>query len=326
MLLLDKPSGLSSNAALQRARRAFDAEKAGHTGTLDPLASGLLPLCFGEATKFAQFLLDATKRYTATVRFGVTTTTGDAEGEVSRCARRAGALRCRGDAPGLHRPPVADSARLFRAQVRRAQSLRIRARGHRGPAPAARHRNPGLVLLDWQSPDAVLDVPCSKGTYVRVLAEDLGRELGCGAHLAALRRTATGGFGIADAIPLEQLEAMDDAGRAARCSPSPRCCATCRRCGCAAADAARFRQGGAVPAPDWETAPARCLRATICWASPTRRGASRSRGFPAPLIHALDELAGKLHISRSELVRRSCQNALSMRSEADADPTAQSGC
>src|SRR5664279_3391647 len=82
VLLLDKPTGLSSNAALQRAKRAFDAEKAGHTGTLDPLASGLLPLCFGEATKFAQFLLDATKRYTATIRFGVTTATGDAEGEI----------------------------------------------------------------------------------------------------------------------------------------------------------------------------------------------------------------------------------------------------
>jgi tRNA pseudouridine55 synthase len=123
VLLLDKPSGLSSNAALQRARRAYDAEKGGHTGTLDPLASGLLPLCFGEATKFAQFLLEATKRYTATVRFGVTTTTGDAEGDVLEA--RPVAL------------PHANPARALRAQVRGPQPVRIRARRHRGPAPAA---------------------------------------------------------------------------------------------------------------------------------------------------------------------------------------------
>ncbi len=250
VLLLDKPSGLSSNAALQRAKRAFNAEKAGHTGTLDPLASGLLPLCFGEATKFAQFLLDATKRYTATVRFGVTTTTGDAEGEVLEM--RPVAL-ARSDVEAI----LPDFTGR-QSQVPHAYSaLKFEGRKHYEYARAgiAVERKPRdieilqLALVEWHSPDAVLDVLCSKGTYVRVLAEDIGRELGCGAHLAGLRRTATGGFGIAEAIPLERLEAMDDGARVAALRPASTLLRDLPALRLSAAEAARFRQGAAVPAP-----------------------------------------------------------------------------
>ncbi len=250
VLLLDKPSGLSSNAALQRAKRAFDAEKAGHTGTLDPLASGLLPLCFGEATKFAQFLLDATKRYTATIRFGVTTATGDAEGEIIASNPLA-----------LERADVEAVLSSFTGQLSQVphaySALKFEGRKHYEYARAgiAVERAPRVVeirmleLRDWRPPDAIVDVLCSKGTYIRVLAEDIGRTLGCGAHLAGLRRTATGGFGIADAIALDRLEAMDADARDASLLPMAALLRDLPALHLAAADAARFRQGGAVPAP-----------------------------------------------------------------------------
>jgi tRNA pseudouridine55 synthase len=250
VLLLDKPSGLSSNAALQRAKRAFDAEKAGHTGTLDPLASGLLPLCFGEATKFAQFLLDATKRYTATVRFGVTTTTGDAEGAVLEMRpvtlARSDVAAVLPDFTGrLAQVPPAFSALKFEG---RSHYEYARA-GVEVPRPARDIEILDLSLLAWNAPDAVLDVTCSKGTYVRVLAEDIGRALGCGAHLAGLRRTATGGFGIADAVALERLEAMSPAERDAALLPAAMLLRDLPSLRLSAADAARFRQGAAVLAP-----------------------------------------------------------------------------
>ena len=220
MLLLDKPSGVSSNAALQRARRLFAAEKAGHTGTLDPLASGLLPVCFGEATKFAQALLDAEKRYRATVRFGAATTTGDAEGEVvaqgpvafdtarlgAALVRFTGRIR---QVPPAHSAlkhqgrPLYDYARKGIDVPREAREVEIRA----------------LSLVSWAPPDAVVDVACSKGTYVRTLAEDLGTALGTHAHLAALVRTGTGGFDLAYAIPLDAIEALAPEDRLARLRP-----------------------------------------------------------------------------------------------------------
>jgi len=209
VLLLDKPSGLSSNAALQRARRALGAEKGGHTGTLDPLASGLLPLCFGEATKFAQYLLDADKSYRATVRFGVATDTLDAEGAViatqpvSLDEARIAALLAAATGPQLQRPP-AHSALKYRG---RALYDYARA-GEDVPREPRAVVVSSLALVEWRSPDAVVDVACSKGTYVRVIAAELGERAGCGAHLAALRRTRTGGFGLEDAITLEALEAM----------------------------------------------------------------------------------------------------------------------
>jgi len=250
VLLLDKPSGLSSNAALQRARRAFDAEKAGHTGTLDPLASGLLPLCFGEATKFAQFLLDATKRYTATVRFGVTTATGDAEGEVLEMRpvtlARSDVEAVLPDFTGrLSQVPPAYSALKFEG---RSHYEYARA-GIDVPRPPRDIEILEISLRAWTAPDAVLDVTCSKGTYIRVLAEDIGRALGCGAHLAGLRRTATGGFGIADAVTLERLEAMSAAEREATLQPAATLLRDLPSLRLATPEAARFRQGGAVLAP-----------------------------------------------------------------------------
>ena len=209
VLLLDKPSGLSSNAALQRARRALQAEKGGHTGTLDPLASGLLPLCFGEATKFAQFLLDADKAYRATVRFGIATDTLDAEGEVVATHRVAldaaqvEALLAAATGPQLQMP-LAHSALKYRGRAY-YEYARAGAEIPREPRAIVVSR---LSLVEWRPPDAVVDVTCSKGTYVRVIAADLGARAGCGAHLAGLRRMRTGGFDVAAAVTLAALEGM----------------------------------------------------------------------------------------------------------------------
>jgi tRNA pseudouridine55 synthase len=216
VLLLDKPLGLSSNAALQQARRLYRAKKAGHTGTLDPLATGLLPLCFGEATKFAQVLLDAPKRYTATIRFGATTVTGDAEGAVVATrpvefTREALHRALQGFIGTIEQVPPAYSALKFEG---RAHYDYARA-GIDVPRVARTVQISALRLLDWTAPDAIVDVECSKGTYIRVLAEDIGNRLGCGAHLGGLRRTATGGFQLDAAVTLPALEAMDEAARLA---------------------------------------------------------------------------------------------------------------
>jgi tRNA pseudouridine55 synthase len=248
VLLLDKPVGISSNTALQHARRLYRAEKAGHTGTLDPLASGLLPLCFGEATKFAQYLLDARKRYTATIRFGVTTTTGDSEGEVR--ATRPVAVTPEGLADALRRftgplqqVPPAYSALKFEG---RPHYEYARA-GQDVPRPARAVEVFALRLLSWASPDAVVDVECSKGTYVRVLAEDIGEALRCGAHLAALRRTATGGFALDDAVTFAALEAQDEPGRDALLLPAEVLVTALPRAAIDAPAAGRFRQGQPAP-------------------------------------------------------------------------------
>ena len=250
VLLLDKPVGLTSNAALQRAKRLLRAEKAGHTGTLDPLASGLLPLAFGEATKFAQRLLDAPKRYTATMRFGVTTTTGDAEGEVRATAPVA---FTQGDLEAaltrfvgrIAQVPPAHAALKYRG---RAYYDYARA-GEDIPRVARDVDVHALRLLAWHAPDAVVDVECGKGTYVRVLAEDVGGALGCGAHLTALRRTATGGFDLADAVALDRLEAMAEAERLAALRPTAALVSGLPELALDEAAGQRFRQGQPVPAP-----------------------------------------------------------------------------
>ena len=248
VLLLDKPSGLSSNAALQRARRLYSAAKAGHTGTLDPLATGLLPLAFGEATKFAHALLDAPKRYEAVVRFGAATDTGDAEGAVTRtlpvAVDRAGleAILAGFVGPRMQTPP------RHAALKHRGRAYYDWARaGVEIPRPARAIEIHALALLDWRPPDAVVDVRCSKGTYVRVLAEELGEAAGTCAHLAALRRTATGGFGIDDAVTLEALEAMDADARQACLRPVDVLVAGMPRVELASDDVERFRHGVAVP-------------------------------------------------------------------------------
>lgn len=220
ILLLDKPCGVTSNAALQRARRALGAEKAGHTGTLDPLATGLLPLCFGEATKFAQSLLDSRKEYLATLAFGVSTTTGDAEGEVVATAPVAfdagelAAVLRRFEGEIMQLPPrhaaLKFEGRPYYEYARAGQDV------PRTPRAVTIH---ALEIVRCALPQVELRIACSKGTYVRVLAEDIAQALGSRAHLAALRRTASGPFRVDDAVELAALEAADPAAVAARMLP-----------------------------------------------------------------------------------------------------------
>lgn len=211
VLLLDKPVGLSSNDALLKAKRVFNAKKAGHTGTLDPFATGLLPLCFGEATKFSQDLLEADKTYEATVHLGIMTTTGDTEGEtieqrevdVTREQIEAALARFRG--PIFQVPP------MYSALKRDGKALYEYAREgitlEREARPVTIH---GLSLIDYSAPFLKILVTCSKGTYVRVLGEDIGAALGCGAHLNALRRVQVGALSAERMITLEDLQAHPD--------------------------------------------------------------------------------------------------------------------
>lgn len=214
LLLLDKARGLTSNAALQRVKRLYRAEKAGHGGTLDPLASGLLPVLFGEATKFSACLLDSEKEYEAEIRLGISTTTGDAEGEVLErrdvavdAARLEQALaRLRGAIDQV--PP------MYSALKRQGRPLYELARKGIEVERAPRRVLIGALELVARNRDALtVRVRCSKGTYVRSLAIDLGVALGTVAHLSALRRTSAGGYRIADALTLDALEALDEAGR-----------------------------------------------------------------------------------------------------------------
>jgi tRNA pseudouridine55 synthase len=214
VLLFDKPLELSSNIALQKVRRLFQAEKAGHTGTLDPLATGLLPICFGESTKFTVALLDADKSYRARVRLGQTTTTGDAEGEivathevnVSEERVRQVLLRFTGEIEQL--PPM-HSAIKFQGKplyeyIRKGESVERQLR------KVFIHE---IVLESFAGDELVISVRCSKGTYIRTLAEDIGQALGCGAHLFGLRRTGIAKFSLDQAYSLAQLEAMDIAAQ-----------------------------------------------------------------------------------------------------------------
>ncbi len=209
VLLLDKPPGLTSNRALQTARRLLDAAKAGHTGTLDPMATGLLPLTFGEATKFSADLLDADKTYRATLRLGVTTTTGDAEGDVTGTravevtdpameAALQGFVGRIAQVPPMYSALKRDGRPLY-------QLARAGVEVERLPRDVVVNR---LVVVEREGETLTVEVDCSKGTYVRVLAEDIGRALGCGAHLTALRRTRVGRLTLAGATTLEVLEAM----------------------------------------------------------------------------------------------------------------------
>ena len=214
VLLLDKPLGLSSNDALQKAKRLYRAEKAGHTGTLDPLATGLLPLCFGAATKFSQVSLDADKTYRATLNLGVTTSTADAEGEVlqrrevhvGEAEVRAACKRFVGEIDQV--PP------MYSALKRDGRALYEYARaGVEVEREARRVTIHQIDVVDGQHDKWTLDVRCSKGTYIRTLAEDIGESLGCGAHLIALRRTACGPLGVDGATTLERLADMTESER-----------------------------------------------------------------------------------------------------------------
>lgn len=213
ILLLDKPLKVSSNQALQRAKRLFQAQKAGHTGSLDPLATGLLPLCFGEATKMSSFLLDSDKRYDVTVRLGANTTTGDAEGPILQ-ERPTGHLNGevieRALAP--FRGEIEQIPPMYSAIKINGQPLyKLARRGEELERSPRRIKIFELILRDWVEPYLNLSVHCSKGTYIRTLAQDLGESLGCGAHVWALRRTKVGQFRLDDASTFEQLEQAEQA-------------------------------------------------------------------------------------------------------------------
>ncbi len=220
VLLLDKAVGISSNTALQQVRRLYRAEKAGHTGVLDPLAGGLLPVCFGEAAKFAQYLLDADKAYTAALQLGTATATGDAEGEIvargradvsatefqAACTALTGAIR---QVPPMFSAlkhegrPLYEYARKGIVIERKARDIVIRR----------------IDIREFAPPHAVIDVSCSKGTYIRTLSEDIAKHIGTYAHLTALRRTASAGFAVNDAHTYEQLAALTEAERDALLLP-----------------------------------------------------------------------------------------------------------
>ncbi|MBH9576539.1 tRNA pseudouridine(55) synthase TruB [Inhella proteolytica] len=220
VLLLDKPLGLSSNDALQKVKRLLRAEKAGHTGTLDPLATGLLPLCFGAATKFSQLNLEADKAYVATLRLGQTTATGDREGEVLRERAisftpeqlQAALQQLRGEieqVPPMHSALKHEGKALYEL-ARQGKTVERESR---------RVTIHALELLSQDGETMQLAVRCSKGTYIRTLADDLGELLGCGAHLSALRRTQSGPLHLAQTVTIEQLEAEDDTARLSHLLP-----------------------------------------------------------------------------------------------------------
>jgi tRNA pseudouridine55 synthase len=209
VLLLDKPLGFSSNQALQKVKWLFSAAKAGHTGTLDPLATGLLPICLGEATKFAQYVTDADKTYIATIKLGATTTTGDAEGEVLTTA-----------VVNVTQVQFEQACQRFIGEISQLPPM-YSALKHEGKPLYAYAREgvdierqsrlisiKSIVCHAFLNDVAQITVTCSKGTYIRTLAEDIGATLGCGAHLIGLRRTETAGYGITQAITVEQLEAL----------------------------------------------------------------------------------------------------------------------
>src|SRR5690606_22975216 len=214
ILIMDKPSGMTSNKRLQIVKRQYAAEKAGHTGALDPMATGVLPLCFGEATKVSQYLLDADKRYVARVHLGVTTTTGDADGEVTtRCA-----------VPELSSDRIEEVLASFVGEIEQVPSVYSALKqdgvplyklARQGKEIREKRRTitiHSIALQDWSSPDLEIDVRCSKGTYIRSLAEDIGKQLGCGAHLTALRRSGAGPYSLDDCHTLAELDALQASG------------------------------------------------------------------------------------------------------------------
>ena len=250
VLLLDKPGGMTSNEALQKVRRLLSAAKGGHTGTLDPMATGLLPLCFGEATKFSADLLDADKTYEALVCLGSCTDTGDREGQVLGTAPVScseadiQAVLPRFTGPILQVPPMYSA--LKRDGLPLHELARQGLEVERQPRPVTIH---ALELLAWDLPLIRLRVTCSKGTYIRVLAEDLGKALGCGAHLAGLRRTRVGPLDLEGAVPLAELEPLSETELLARLKPVDTLLASLPAVRLDGEGEARFRHGNPVPAP-----------------------------------------------------------------------------
>ena len=216
IVVLDKPGGMSSNQLLQKVKRLYNAEKAGHTGSLDPLATGVLPICLGEATKISQYLLDADKGYIANVRLGETTATGDSQGESTGSS----------PVPVLSHADIEAVLGAFVGEIEQEPSVysalkqdgvplyKLARAGKKIRSKLRTITIYSIRLLEWQSPVLVIEVYCSKGTYIRTLAEDIGRSLGCGAHVTALRRCKAGPFTLAaahtlDALQEQPLEVLD---------------------------------------------------------------------------------------------------------------------
>jgi tRNA pseudouridine55 synthase len=250
ILLLDKPVGMTSNAALIQSRRLLGAAKAGHTGTLDPLASGLLPICFGEATKFAGLLLDADKTYEAAVALGAVTTTGDAEGEVvsrgevSGVGPRIDAVLRQFVGPQSQTPP------MYSALKHQGRPLYEYARAGQVVERAAREITVHeLELQEFDGETLRIRVRVSKGTYVRTLAQDIGASLGCGAHLQGLRRTAIGELTVSSAATLEQLGALPAEQRSRLVQPTDLLVRSFPRLDLAEPWDTAIRRGQRVPAP-----------------------------------------------------------------------------
>lgn len=210
VLLLDKPTGWTSNAALQKTKRLFNAAKAGHTGTLDPFASGLLPICFGQATKFSSYALHGDKAYRAVLKLGVTTTTGDIEGEVLETKPVAVTLDTILQLLPTFTGQLLQTPPMYSALKHQGRPLYEYARAgieiERKPREVTIY---SLTAENLAGNELTIDVRCSGGTYIRTLAEDIGKALGCGAHLIALRRTASGAFTLDQAVSLAALENQD---------------------------------------------------------------------------------------------------------------------
>lgn len=210
ILILDKPIGLTSNAALQRVKRLFGAAKAGHTGSLDPLASGVLPICFGEATKFSQFLLDADKGYQVTIKLGVRTDSSDAEGEIVAIKSTA----------HVTEEQIRKQLKTFEGEIDQIPSMfsaikhngqplyKLARQGIEVERAARRIRIDHIELVSFKGRELKLDIACSKGTYIRTIADDLGEQLGCGGHVIELRRSKAGPYNLGDSITLGALEEL----------------------------------------------------------------------------------------------------------------------
>ncbi len=214
IVVLDKPAAMSSNGAVQKAKRLFSAQKVGHTGSLDPLATGVLPLCFGEATKFSQFLLTSDKTYLVRIKLGVCTDTGDSDGEI---------LDTR-SADSVTREQVESALASYRGEIDQIPSM-FSAIKHNGQ-PLYKLARQGIEveresrrihvyrndLVEFDGDEIVLDIHCSKGTYVRTIAQELGNDIGCGAHVIALRRTQAGPFGESDMVTFDDMAAAKESG------------------------------------------------------------------------------------------------------------------
>ncbi|NML84675.1 tRNA pseudouridine(55) synthase TruB [Polaromonas sp.] len=288
VLLLDKPLGLSSNQALQKAKWLLRADKAGHTGTLDPLATGILPLCFGAATKFSQLQLEADKTYEAVLLLGQKTTTADAEGEVIETRPvpeitpellQAMTLRFTG--------PLAQIPPMYSALKKNGKALYEYARKGQEVEREARRITIfklDMLLVHVSRTQAAIKiiVSCSKGTYIRTLGEDIGEALGCGAHLGSLRRIETGGFVAAQCVTLSALEAMTEAEREACLLPPQSLVAACPSVTLDADNAGRFLSG---------------LR---------RRGHAGQWGADAPMVQVYGTapvaFLGSAHVTADELI------------------------